>query len=131
MKRPRFSFSRPEPIPYLIPSSEGNHEDLLGSLISSQYLGSNDHNNGDEDDPSSTYGIPLRILIDHAYGYTFRQHDQADGLSFQHDFHPPTHIHSFHFTIDCISIYSHDHIVLDLSLLFYIIKQRGTYTLMR
>jgi hypothetical protein len=36
MKRPHFSFSRPEPVPYLIPSSQGNHEVFLGSLISSQ-----------------------------------------------------------------------------------------------
>jgi hypothetical protein len=29
--------------------------------------------------------------------------------------------------IDYISIYAHDHYVLDLSLLFYIIKHRGRY----
>jgi hypothetical protein len=52
---------------------------------------------------------------------------RVDGYSFQQDFLPPTHLHEFHFTIDYISIYAHDHYVLDLSLLFYIIKHRGRY----
>jgi hypothetical protein len=53
--------------------------------------------------------------------------DQSCGYSFQHDFLPPTHLHEFHFIIDYISIYAHDHYVLDLSLLFYIIKHMGRY----
>jgi hypothetical protein len=40
MKRSHFSFSRLEVVPYLIPSSQGNHEVFLGSLISSRSLGS-------------------------------------------------------------------------------------------
>jgi hypothetical protein len=40
MKRPCFSFSRPEVVPYLIYSSQGNHEVFLGILISSQSSGS-------------------------------------------------------------------------------------------
>jgi hypothetical protein len=57
----------------------------------------------------------------------FQEDDQVDGFSFQQDFLPPTHLHEFHFMIDYISIYAHDHYVLDLSLLFYIIKHRGRY----
>jgi hypothetical protein len=53
--------------------------------------------------------------------------DHSCGYSFQQDFLPPTHLHEFHFTIDYISIYDHDHYVLDLYLLFYIIKHRGSY----
>jgi hypothetical protein len=41
--------------------------------MSSQSSGSNDHANGDEDEPSSTYGIPLQRWIDQACGYPFRQ----------------------------------------------------------
>jgi hypothetical protein len=127
MKRPHFSFSRPEHVPYLVPPSQENHEVFLGSLIFSRSSGSSDHTNGDEDEPSSTYGIPLQRWIDQDCGYTFRQHDQDDDFSFQQDFLPPTHLSSFHFMIDYISIYDHDHYVLDLSLLFYIIKHRGRY----
>jgi hypothetical protein len=130
MKRPCFSFSRPEVVPYLIPSSQGNHEVFLGSLISSQSSGSSDHTNGDEDEPSSTYDIPLQRWIDQACGYPFR-HDfgmiRIDGYSFQQDFLPPTHLHEFHFMIDYMSIYAHDYYVLDLSLLFHMIKHRGRY----
>jgi hypothetical protein len=77
MKRPHFSFSRPEPVPYLISSSQGNHEVFLGSLISSRSSGSSDHTNRDEDEPSSTYSIPLQRWIDQACGYTFMQDDQV------------------------------------------------------
>jgi hypothetical protein len=127
MKRPRFSFGRHEPVPYLIPSSQGNHEVFLGSLISSWSSGINDHVNEDEDEPSSTYSSPLQRWIDQACGYTFRRDDQADGFSFQQDILAPTHLHEFHFTIDCICIYTHDHFVLGLSLLFHMIKHRGRY----
>jgi hypothetical protein len=43
------------------------------------------------------------------------------------DFLPPTHLHEFHFMIDYMFIYAHDYYVLDLSLLYYIIKHRGRY----
>jgi hypothetical protein len=83
-----------------------------------------------EDEPSSTYGSPLQRWIDQACGYHF----QAGfpwmirvGFSFQQDFLPPTHLHEFHFMIDYMSIYAHDYYVLDLSLLFYMIKHRGRY----
>jgi hypothetical protein len=42
MKRPHFSFSRPEVVPYLISSSQGSHAVFLGSLISSQSSTSSD-----------------------------------------------------------------------------------------
>jgi hypothetical protein len=69
-----------------------------------------------EDEPSSTYDSLIQRWI-----------DQACGCSFQQDFLPPTHLHEFHFIIDYMSIYAHDHYVLDLSLLYYIIKHRGRY----
>jgi hypothetical protein len=72
MKRQRFSFSRPEPVPYLISSSQGNPRVFLGSLIYSQSSGSNDHANEDEDEPSFTYGIPFQRWIDRSCGYPFR-----------------------------------------------------------
>jgi hypothetical protein len=56
----RQHFSRPEIVPYLISYSHGNHGVFLGSIMPSQYLGSNDHDNGDKYEPSSTYGIPLQ-----------------------------------------------------------------------
>jgi hypothetical protein len=68
------------------------------------------------DEPSSIYGSPLQQWI-----------DQACGFSFQQDFLPPTHLHEFHFMINYMSIYAHDHYVLDLSLLYYMIKHRGRY----
>jgi hypothetical protein len=80
IKRVHFSLPRPEPVPYLISSSQGNHEVFLGPLISSQSSGSNDHVQEDEDEPSSTYSIPLQRWIDQACGYHFRQdslHDQS------------------------------------------------------
>jgi hypothetical protein len=43
-------FSRPKVIPYLISSSLGNHQAFLGSLISSQHLGSGDILSEDEDE---------------------------------------------------------------------------------
>jgi hypothetical protein len=82
MKRPRFSFSIPKHVPYLIPPSQGNHKVFFGSLISSKSSRSNYYTNGDEDETSSTYGSPLKKWIDHAYGYTFMQHEQADDFSF-------------------------------------------------
>jgi hypothetical protein len=71
MKRPRFSFSRLESVPYLIPSSQGNNEVFLASLISSRFPGSIDHTNGDEDEPSSIYNSPIQIWVDRC-GYYFR-----------------------------------------------------------
>jgi hypothetical protein len=60
----RKHFSRPEPVPHLISSSQGNPGIFLGSLMSSQSSGSNDHANGDEYEPFSTYGSPLQRWID-------------------------------------------------------------------
>jgi hypothetical protein len=77
-----FSFPRPEPIPYLISSSQGNHEVFLGSIISSRSSGSSDHTNEDEDETSFTYSSLLQRWIDQACGYTFMQDDQANGFYF-------------------------------------------------
>jgi hypothetical protein len=55
------------------------------------------------------------------------QDDQNCGFSFQQDFLPPTHLHEFHFMIDYMSIYAHDYYVLNLSLLYCMIKHRGRY----
>jgi hypothetical protein len=100
----------------------------LSCLLSLQEA--SDHANGDEDEPSSTYGSPLQRWIDRACGYPFRQDfwdDQNCGYSFQQDFLPPTHLHEFHFMIDYMSIYAHDYYVLNLSLLYCMIKHRGRY----
>jgi hypothetical protein len=70
----------------------------------------------DEDEPSSICGSPIQRWIDQACGY-----------SFQHDFLPPTHLHEFLSMIDHMLIYAHDYYVLDLSLLYYMIKHRGRY----
>jgi hypothetical protein len=121
------SFLGPEVLPYLVSSSLGNRKVFLGSLILSHPSGSNDFLGEDEYESSSTYGIPLQRWIDQACGYTFRQDDQADGFSLQHDFLPPTHLHELHFMIDYMPIHAHDHYVLDLSLLYYMIKHRGRY----
>jgi hypothetical protein len=43
------------------------------------------------------------------------------------DFLPPTHLHELLSMIDHMLIYAHDYYVLDLSLLYYIIKHRGRY----
>jgi hypothetical protein len=51
--------------------------------------------------------------------------DQACGYPFQHDFVPPSHLHELHFMIDYIFIYAYDHVVLNLSLIWFIIKHRG------
>jgi hypothetical protein len=102
VKRQRFSPSGHEVVPYLLSSSPGSHAVFFRSLISSQSSISSRSLCADEDEPSSTYGSPLQRWIDQACGYTFRQHDQADGFSFQQDFLPPTHLHSFHFMIDYI-----------------------------
>jgi hypothetical protein len=48
MKRQHLSFSRHETIPYLFSSSLMNHHDFLGSLMSHESSGSNDHANGYE-----------------------------------------------------------------------------------
>jgi hypothetical protein len=105
----------------------GNQQVSLGFLILSQPSGSSDFLSEDEDESSSTYGIPLQKWIDQACGYTFWQDDRADGFSFQQDFLPPTHLHEFHFMMDYMSTYAHDYYVLDLSLLFHMIKHRGRY----
>jgi hypothetical protein len=103
----------------------GNHGfswDLSSFLI----LRSSDFLSEDEDDPSSTYGIPLQRWIDQACGYTLGRM-MADGFSFKQDFLPPTHLHEFYFMIDYMCVYTHDYYVLDLSLLYYMIKHRGRY----
>jgi hypothetical protein len=55
----------------------GNQQVFLGYLILSQPLGSSDFLSEVEDEPSSTYGIPLHKWI-----------DKACGFSFNHDFLP-------------------------------------------
>ena len=40
---------------------------------------------------------------------------------------PPTHLHEFHFTVDYMYFDSHDYYVLNLFLLYDIIKHRGRY----
>jgi len=94
--------------------------------MSPQSLGGINHANVDEYETSSTYCIPLQIWIDRPCGYPFRDDHDCGHYSFQQDFLPPNHLHWFHFMIDCMSIYSHDY-VLKLSLLYYMIKHRGTY----
>jgi hypothetical protein len=59
---------------------------FLGSLFLSHPSWSSDFMSEDGDNSSSTYGIPLHMMIDQACGYTFRQDDQVDGFSFQQDF---------------------------------------------
>jgi hypothetical protein len=103
-------------------------EVFLGSLISSHHLGSEDCLS--EDESLSIHGIPIHKWIDRACGYSFRKDlwdDQACGFSFQQDFLPPTHLHEFHFMIEYMSIYAHDYYMLELSLLYYIIKHKGRY----
>jgi len=51
--------------------------------------------------------------------------NQACGCSFQHDFFPPTHLHEFHFIVNHMSFYAHDHYVLNVFLLHYMINHRG------
>jgi hypothetical protein len=53
--------------------------------------------------------------------------DQACGYSFQQDCLPPTHLHELLSMIDHMLIYAHDYYVLNLSLLYYMIKHRGRY----
>jgi hypothetical protein len=104
------------------------HGVYLSYLTSSQYSGSSDCVDEDEDEPSFTYASPLQRWKDQACGYACRREFQDDrdcGLSFQQDFPPPTHLHEFYFMIDYMSIYAHDYYVLDLSLLFHMIKHRG------
>jgi len=52
-------FTKTEAVTYLISSSLGNRQAFLGSLISSQHLGSGDILSEDEDEPTSIHGIPL------------------------------------------------------------------------
>jgi hypothetical protein len=68
------------------------------------------------DEPSSTWDSPIQRWI-----------DQECGCSFQQDFLPPTHLHQFHLMIDYMSIYAHDHYVIELSLLYSMTKNRGRY----
>ena len=124
----RQHFSRPEPVPYLIYSSHGNHGVFLGSLMSSQSSGRNNHANWDEDKPSFTYGMPLQRWIDWSCGYPFRKdfrNDHNCDCSFQQDFLPPTHLHEFYFMIDYMFICAHDYYVLELYFVFHMIKHRG------
>jgi hypothetical protein len=95
------------------------------SSMSSGYLCVN------KDELSSIYDRSLQRWVDQSCGYHFRKDsldDQSCGYSLRHDFLPPTHLHEFHFMIDYIFIYSHDHYMLDLSLLFYIINHMGRYS---
>jgi hypothetical protein len=123
----RWCFSTPETIPYLLPSSPRDHALFFQSFISSQSSTSSESLCADEDEPSSTYSIPLQRWIDQTYDYTFRQNDRANGFSFQQDFLPPTHLHQFYFMIDYMCFYTHDYYLLDLSLLYYIINHMGRY----
>jgi hypothetical protein len=112
-------------VPYPVSSCLGNHRVFFGSLVLSQPSGSSDILSEDDDEPSSS---PLQRWIDRACGYACRREFQDDrdcGFSFQQDFLPPTHLHEFYFMIDYMSIYAHDYYVLDLSLLFHMIKHRG------
>jgi hypothetical protein len=84
------------------------------SLISSQSSGSNGALSEDDDEPLSMCSSPIQRWIDQACGYSFHQ-----------DFLLPTHPHEFHFIIDYMFICAHGYYVLDLSLLYYIIKHRG------
>jgi hypothetical protein len=59
MKRQHFSSSRSEPVLYLIYSPWVKHGVFLSYLTSSQSSGSNDYVDEDEDEPPSTYSIPL------------------------------------------------------------------------
>jgi hypothetical protein len=116
-----------EVMPYPISSCLGNHRFFLGYLVLSHPSRSRDFISEDEDDPSYIYGFPLHIWFDKTCGYTFRKDDQADGLSFQHYFLPPTHLHEFYFMIDYIHVYTHDYYVFKLSFLYYMIKSKGRY----
>jgi hypothetical protein len=53
--------------------------------------------------------------------------DQDFGFSFQQDFLPPTHLHEFYFMIDYTYFYANDYYVIDLYLLFHMIKHMGKY----
>jgi hypothetical protein len=114
-------------VPYPISPFLGNRRVFFGSLILSHPSGSNDLLSEDEDEPSS---IPLQRWINQACGYACKQELQDDrdyGFSFQQDFLPPTHLHEFYFMTDYMSFYAHDFYVLDLSLLFHMIKHKGKY----
>jgi hypothetical protein len=119
----RWCFSTPQTVPYLLPSSPRDHAIFFRSQSST----SNEFLCTDEDGPSSRYSSPIHRWIDHSFGYTFRQDDRVDGFSFQQDFLPPAHLHKFYSMISYMSIYTHDFYVLDLSLLFHMIKHRGKY----
>jgi hypothetical protein len=126
---------RPNVMPYFIFYCLGNHQDFLGYLVSSQHLGSDEILSEVEDEILSIHAIPLKIWIDRACGhpsriYLFKQDlwdDQTCGYSFQQDFLPPTHLHEFHYMIDYMSIYAHDYYILNLYLLYYVVKHRGRY----
>jgi hypothetical protein len=68
----------------------------------------------EEDEPSSIYGSPIQRWV-----------DQACGHSFQQDCLPPTHLHELLSMIDYMLIHIHDYYVLNLSLIYFIIKHRG------
>jgi hypothetical protein len=114
-------------VPYPIYSCLGNHRVFFGSLVLSQPSGRDDLLSEDEDELSSMYSIPLQRWIDQSHGYTFRQDDRDDGFSFQHDFLHPTHLNEFYFMIDYMSVYTRDYYVLNVSLLYYMIKNMGRY----
>jgi hypothetical protein len=77
---------------------------------------SNDHASKEEDEPSPICGSLIQKWMDQTHGYSFQQ-----------DYLPPTHLHELLSMIDHMLIYAHDYYVLDLSLLYYIIKHMGRY----
>jgi hypothetical protein len=69
----------------------------------------------DEDQPSPFYCSPVQGWIDQA----------CEDASF-HDFVPPSHLHELNSMIECgvVFVSAHDHFVLDLSLMWFIISTR-------
>jgi hypothetical protein len=110
------SFSRPKLVPYLIFSSLGNHRFFLGPLISSRPSRSSGVITKDEDESFPISDSPIQRWMNQSYGYSFQQNCL-----------PPTHLYELLSMIDHMLIYVHDYYVLDLSLLYYIIKHRGKY----
>jgi hypothetical protein len=112
----RISFFEHEVVPYFLFPYLGSHSFFFCSIISSQYSTSSGILSNDEYKPSFICGIPIQRWIDQACGYSFQQ-----------NFLPPTHLHELFSIIDCMFIYAHDYFVLELSLLYYMIKNRGRY----
>jgi hypothetical protein len=110
------SFLGPEVIPYHVSSSLGNHKVFLGSLIFSHPSGSSNILREYEDKLSSIRGSPIQRWI-----------HQDCVHSLQQDFFPPTHLHELLSMINYMLTYAYDYFMLDLSLLYYMIKHRGRY----